>query len=62
MEKRCNPFAAMDGMSKAEWRRSMLFNVPDEVALEAKLDRIKAFKEKRLEVGAVFKVALLAPR
>ena len=40
----------------------MLFNVPDEVALEAKLDRIKAFNEKRLEVGAVFKVALLAPR
>jgi hypothetical protein len=39
----------MDGMSKEEWRRSMLLNTPDESALEAKLDRLKQFKQKRKE-------------
>ena len=36
-------------VSKEEWRKSMLFNCPDEVALEAKLDRIKQFKKMREE-------------
>jgi hypothetical protein len=40
---------SMDGMSKEEWRRSMLLNTPDEAALEAKLARVKEFKQKRKE-------------
>jgi hypothetical protein len=39
----------MDGMSKEEWRKSMLFNCPDESALEAKLNKIKDFKQRRAE-------------